>query len=178
APREVRVPRPILSTRRMLVMELIEGEKLVDGLERLGRAAAAREGKTLEELKRESRARIESGTEPGRYAGPGAAAVSAYNAYRRALRSAAALGAGAYNCTIGRLAGRLARVEAPELLVNPPRMVDVLMRAHGRQLLCDGVFNADPHGGNFILQVRRSTPPAIRRRRPAGAAAVERAAAA
>ena len=25
------------------------------------------------------------------------------------------------------------------------------MRAHGYQLLVDGVFNADPHGGNFLL---------------------------
>ena len=29
--------------------------------------------------------------------------------------------------------------------------VDILMRVHGTQLLRDGVFNADPNGGNFLL---------------------------
>ena len=34
---------------------------------------------------------------------------------------------------------------------NTPRIVDTLMRVHGYQLLLDGLFNADPHGGNFLL---------------------------
>ena len=34
---------------------------------------------------------------------------------------------------------------------NTPRIVDTLMRVHGYQLLVDGLFNADPHGGNFLL---------------------------
>uniref|UniRef100_A0A7R9ZPL8 ABC1 atypical kinase-like domain-containing protein n=1 Tax=Craspedostauros australis TaxID=1486917 RepID=A0A7R9ZPL8_9STRA len=34
---------------------------------------------------------------------------------------------------------------------NIPRIVDALMRVHGYQLLKDGCFNADPHGGNFLL---------------------------
>merc|ERR1712232_1181289 len=34
---------------------------------------------------------------------------------------------------------------------NTPRIVDTLMRIHGYQLLVDGLFNADPHGGNFLL---------------------------
>ncbi len=33
---------------------------------------------------------------------------------------------------------------------NTPRIVDTLMRVHGYQLLVDGVFNADPHGGKLV----------------------------
>ena len=34
---------------------------------------------------------------------------------------------------------------------NIPRVIDTLMRVHGVQLLADGIFQADPHGGNFLL---------------------------
>jgi predicted unusual protein kinase regulating ubiquinone biosynthesis (AarF/ABC1/UbiB family) len=34
---------------------------------------------------------------------------------------------------------------------NVAHMVDILMRVHGAQLLRDGLFNADPNGGNFLL---------------------------
>ena len=32
-----------------------------------------------------------------------------------------------------------------------PRVMDTLMRVHGHELLVDGIFNADPHAGNFLL---------------------------
>eukprot|EP01013_Petalomonas_cantuscygni_P040174 TRINITY_DN7199_c0_g1_i1.p1 TRINITY_DN7199_c0_g1~~TRINITY_DN7199_c0_g1_i1.p1 ORF type:complete len:684 (-),score=97.69 TRINITY_DN7199_c0_g1_i1:44-2095(-) len=43
------------------------------------------------------------------------------------------------------------RFQLPVDPPNPPRVMDLLMRVHGHQLLVDGLFNADPHPGNFLL---------------------------
>ena len=42
-------------------------------------------------------------------------------------------------------------LRASALPPNAPRMMDLLMRVHGTQLLVDGCFNADTHAGNFLL---------------------------
>ena len=74
SPREVLVPQPVpgLSTPRMLVMDLLPGPKLIDGLRRYGRIEAERQGKTLEELEAEMRDLFERGFIPAKYDGPSA----------------------------------------------------------------------------------------------------------
>ena len=132
-PSEVAVPQPIkrLCTRRMLVMERLPGPKLIDGLRAYGRAYAEAQGTTLEAMEAETRRRIESGEVPERYTGPSAETISWYRTLTRLK-----------NLLLG------TRTALPP---NGPKLVDQLMRVHGTQLLRDGVFNADPHGGNFLL---------------------------
>jgi aarF domain-containing kinase len=151
-PREVAVPLPVagLSTRRMLVMQLLPGPKLVDGLRRYGAIAAAREGKTLEQLEAEMRARFEDGFVPAKYEGPSAGTIAAYLRLMRARDFLLNVAVGLYNVSLGWAGGRATYVESC-LPPNAPRVIDTLMRVHGTQLLADGVFNADPHGGNFLM---------------------------
>jgi predicted unusual protein kinase regulating ubiquinone biosynthesis (AarF/ABC1/UbiB family) len=41
----------------------------------------------------------------------------------------------------------------PELKASAQKAVVLLMRAYGRMMLQDGLFHADPHPGNMLLQV-------------------------
>ena len=34
---------------------------------------------------------------------------------------------------------------------NPARVMSTLCKVHGHELLKDGLFNGDPHAGNFLL---------------------------
>ena len=51
----VDIPEPIsdMCTKEVLVMRFLEGENLVDGIQKLGMRAAQRQGLTLDDLKRE-----------------------------------------------------------------------------------------------------------------------------
>lgn len=161
-PKEVVVPRPLLglSTGRMLVMELLDGPKLTDGLRMYAEARAKAEGKTVEQLRNEQ------------LAATAAAATSAPSPASAASTSAAMLSAsacstltrwrdGGYNLGVWLLracgsnlpyrSSADASGDAAMMSAYIPRMVDVLMRVHGAQLLQDGLFNADPNGGNFLL---------------------------
>jgi aarF domain-containing kinase len=151
-PKEAAIPLPVASlcTRRMLVMELLPGPKLIDGLRAYAKIHAESLGKTLEQLEAEGRAKIEAGEMPGRYNGPSASSIAAYLRYRRAVDATLNLGIALYNGTLGWLTGGREYVHT-QLPPNAPRLMDALMRIHGKQLLADGLFNADPHGGNFLM---------------------------
>ena len=153
-PRDVAVPRPIphLCTERMLVMELLAGPKLVDGMRAYAEAAARRQGVTLAEYEAMARKRFEEKGVPSSYDGASATTIALYSSALRvgvAVRNAAALaydGAVAWPFGLRKLGWANARPPP-----NVPRIVDTLMRVHGHQMLIDGVFNSDPHAGNFLL---------------------------
>lgn len=151
-PAEVVIPKPLegLSTKRMLVMELLPGPKLLDGLKKYGKKHAEAMGKTLEELEQEMKAKIESGQMPGRYDGPSAAAIAAYLRWHRFLDAIRNVAVWLYNFCAPASWGRKEYWKT-ELPPNAPRLMDTIMRVHGLQLLADGVFNSDPHGGNLLM---------------------------
>lgn len=151
-PREVVVPRPYLdlSTSRMLVMELLPGPKLSEGLRKYMQLRAAREGKTVEQLGNELRRRAESGGSESRYRGPSAAQIELRDTlvtWRDWLLN--------FGISVLRMAPLVGRPDVEYYRTartpNIPRMVDTLMRVHGAQLMWDGVLNVDPHAGNFLL---------------------------
>jgi aarF domain-containing kinase len=144
APAEVVVPQPIgeLCKRRMLVMELLPGPKLIDGLRAYGRVMAAKQGTTLEQLEAEMRRRFDEGATPPKYAGPSARQIAAYLAWMRFLDKCTNVAIGAFNGSIGRLLQRKLEYVHRTMPPNAPRLIDTLMRVHGHQLLVDGVFNA------------------------------------
>eukprot|EP00980_Cylindrotheca_fusiformis_P000442 scaffold106_cov123-Cylindrotheca_fusiformis.AAC.10 len=151
-PREVLVPKPVplLTTRRMLVMDLLPGPKLADGIRDSISTWAKQHGTTLNDLERETRARIEKEGIPTKYEGPSAGQI---NLFRKLLRTRDGLlnfAIAGYNGTAGWIMPPI-KYRQSSLPPNIPRIVDTLMRAHGYQLLKDGVFNADPNGGNFTL---------------------------
>eukprot|EP01079_Euglenida_sp_SAG-EU17-18_P003563 gene3563-670_t len=128
------------------------GPKLVEGLRQYGKIEAARQGTTLEAMEREMRARIESGDIAAKYEGPSAWQVAAYLALYRARDAGVNVLLRVYNL-LARAVPVLQKVDLwhTTLPPNAPKIVDALMRIHGEQLLRDGFFNADPHGGNFLL---------------------------
>lgn len=149
-PRDVVVPQPIMATKRILIMELLPGPKLTDGMRAYYETWAKAQGTTLEKLEKEAKQKIEEEGIPARYSGPSAFKVGMYRRWLQARGALLNAGIGIYNSTLGRVKNPMAYVES-SLPPNTPRIVDTLMRAHGYQLLVDGVFNADPHGGNFLL---------------------------
>lgn len=151
-PREVVVPRPLkeLSTARMLVMDLLPGPKLMDGMRDYADEWAKDHGTTLHDLEVAARQRIENEGIPSKYNGPSAWQISLYRRYLGIKDKAVNAGVGFYNGTLGWVTATLS-YQSTKLPPNAPRIVDTLMRVHGTQLLVDGVFNADPNGGNFLL---------------------------
>jgi len=153
-PREVVVPQPYkdLTTRRMLVMEYLPGPKLIDGIRDYFAEWAVQNGTTLEDIEAAARKRIEEEGIPAKYEGPSARTMSIYRTIFQAynlLRNSAVT---TYNWSVGWIVQRPLSYPHPiKVPPNIPRIIDTLMRVHGYQLLSDGLFNADPHGGNFLL---------------------------
>ena len=85
----VPLPREELCTRRLLVMDLLRGPKLVDGLRSYIGVLAKKEGITAEEFETRERERIEREGIPERYDGPSANQIAAYLRYMR-IRDATA----------------------------------------------------------------------------------------
>jgi aarF domain-containing kinase len=151
-PREVLVPTPIpeYSTHRLLVMELLPGPKLIDGMRVYFSEWAEKHGTTLHDLETNARAKIESEGIPAKYEGPSARQVGWYRTWLRTKDTVANAGIATYNGTAGWV-GQPLKYQQTTLPPNTPRIIDTLMRVHGYQLFRDGVFNSDPHGGNFLL---------------------------
>lgn len=152
-PQEVVVPQPFadLTTRRMLVMEYLEGPKLIDGLKEYFATWATQNGTTLEQIETEARRKIEEEGIPAKYEGPSAWKIALYRTACQSYNLLTKSSVGIYNGSLGWIVKPLAYPEPRKVPPNIPRIMDTLMRVHGYQMLADGVFNADPHGGNFLL---------------------------
>jgi len=152
-PREVVVPQPMpeLTTRRMLVMEYLPGPKLVDGLNEYFAEWATKHGTTLEDLEQEARRKIREEGIPAKYEGHSALTISLYRKVLQTYNLLAKVPVAVYNGSLGWLRQPLPYPTPQKVPPNIPRIIDTLMRVHGYQLLADGEFNADPHGGNFLL---------------------------
>ena len=162
-PSQVVVPAPLpeLTTKRLLVMELVPGPKLIDGIRAYFQEWAVAHGTTLHDLEMEARYRIETEGVPAKYNGPSAWQMSLYRQWLHARNAVANAGIAAYNATRYGLSWivppRWNLLPPPcaylhsTLPPNIPRIIDTLMRVHGTQLLSEGVFQSDPHGGNFLL---------------------------
>jgi aarF domain-containing kinase len=152
-PSEVVVPLPVLDlcTKRMLVMDFLEGPKLVDGIRAYYQEWAHLNGTTLEKLEEDARRQIENEGIPAKYDGPNATQIALYRQYLAAKDTAWNVCYFLYNWSFGFWVSRTIPYQHSSIPPNTPRIVDTLMRVHGYQLFADGLFQSDPHGGNFIL---------------------------
>lgn len=162
-PKEVVVPRPVqdLTTRRMLVMELLDGLKLTEAIRRTVEARAQAKRNAVDERESELVSQKRASSPADRRASddgttvPKMAGGNYYPYYHMlgdAVMSTLRTLVWLFRCCSSRVlyqesAGRDAAVAE----ANVAHMVDILMRVHGAQLLRDGLFNADPNGGNFLL---------------------------
>jgi len=139
-----------LTTHRMLVMDLLPGRKLIDGMRAFYEEWARLNGTTLDEIEKEARQRIEHEGIPAKYDGPNAWKISSYRNYLAARDLIFNTGIFLYNYSFGLASSKL-QYQQSIVPPNTPRIIDTLMRVHGYQLFADGIFQSDPHGGNFIL---------------------------
>lgn len=135
----VHIPRPIppLVTDRVLVMERLQGEKLVQSLKRTGEFFSRiappppSEGQALTAAQT-----FATGV-----------AVALHVATARVWNVFARL----WNGTVGvRLGVKLVEAYVP-VFVDPARTMETLLAVHGHEILVDGIFNGDPHPGNILL---------------------------
>jgi aarF domain-containing kinase len=129
------MPKPYREycTKRVLVMEELHGEKLVDVLKRdFQRWAALAGTKQLDTSRQVTAAEFET------YLAGLDAARRAHNAWARL-----------YNSTVGLFAKQREYQSKANLPLNPARLVDDLLYIHGHQVLVDGRFNADCHPGAY-----------------------------
>jgi len=126
---KVYIPRPIaeLSSRRVLGMELLKGEKFITAVRRRLKPIADREGKTVEQYEKEQIEALRTGKRKAESARWMRWKLGFLHLWRSITRSA-----------------------EPEPL-DVASMFELLMSIHGQQVLQDGCFNADPHPGNILL---------------------------
>lgn len=126
------IPRPIpeLSTRHVLGMELLKGEKFISAVRRRLKPLAEREGKTVEEYEQEQVEALKSGRKK---------AEKAWWLHWKVI--------------FWRWCHRLWKPFGSHDLqpLDVGGIFEMLMAIHGQQILIDGCFNADPHPGNILL---------------------------
>ncbi|DAZ96465.1 TPA: hypothetical protein N0F65_006511 [Lagenidium giganteum] len=173
--RKIAVPEPYmdLCTREVLVMELLKGKKLIEGIKEHFETIAASRGVTVDELRRQQeeqdRAREALGLDVE--TGPDAETMRFYLATYAVKKMFRGIKRMLYNGTIGLVVHAREEEEQPEhRLINIPEMLKLIMDVHGHEIFVDGAFNGDPHPGNLMLledgrlglidfgQVKRLTP--------------------
>ena len=149
-------------TKRVLVMEQIHGDKLVDVLKRDGQRWKEF-ASNMESMKRststtthstadeDSSRTIESTTLNKRIT------TEEYQSYLSLMDTSRRIQNGwnrIYNSTVGWIKGTPVPYQyASDLPLNPSKLVDDLLYIHGHQVLVDGRFNADCHPGTFHIYI-------------------------
>lgn len=178
---KVRVPEPVmeLCTPTVLVMTLISGTSLLDGIMHMAEAIARARGKSVDDLIAEfttSSTDQEADKQPGALveetkvakggsvrqgwrskvtsALPGlsdTAKLRLLQQYLATSRSAMNVGVALYNVSIGNLGGSYLPYYKMPPTFDPVEMSYTIWRVHGHQLLIDGLFSTDPHPGNILI---------------------------
>jgi aarF domain-containing kinase len=143
---QVVVPKshPKFCRKNVLVMDMLQGIKLVDGIKRQYEQIATSMGKTFEELEAESKL---NGVKM-----PSAFQMKMYISLIKLRDIFFNIPRVVYNWTASYTLGLkpLPMVKSDRPL-NIPAIVQLLLDVHAYQLFVNGTFNADPHPGNVLL---------------------------
>lgn len=154
----VAIPRPLpeLCSKQVLVMEYLDGEKLVDALRRQYAELAASRGVSLSQLRDEWAA---TSAAAGTAAGSRPSAPRATSRLIRWTRAAAVAAAdAAHNAALlprnvfAALRGReVLPLRRTRLPVDADDILALLAAVHARNIFVDGMYNGDSHPGNILL---------------------------
>ncbi|KAJ3115501.1 hypothetical protein HDU96_000535 [Phlyctochytrium bullatum] len=155
----IKVPYPYeqYSSREVLTMEYLKGPKLIDGIRQMWKEWAEKQGTTVAELERTMKATIEKEGLPPPYRGPSAFELSLYRGalrWKDSLFNAVPYISNGIIFTINALFGtKLAYLNYSKSFVplNSAFIMDTLLKVHGHQMLVNGMYQGDPHPGNFLL---------------------------
>ena len=155
------VPKPYLKlcTKRVLVMEELEGAKLPSALEKDCEGYAKLAGVPFDEFKQQQEDKLKDLKKQGKDTrGPTTAEFEKYIKLIAAKRRADNVAAMLHNWTIGLVPGidkkayNISSNSADQILpINHAKLVDDLIMIHGHECLVDGYFNGDPHPGNVLM---------------------------
>ena len=155
--RNVIIPRPIpgMATEFVLVMEKLDGMKLLDALKIEQTKMAAAQGKTLEEFEREMTAKYLSGElyrQAKEHYTPSAFLVNTYASLVNTINRLKNVLIFLYNHSMVTIFKRLPMEYIEQrVFINPHEIIDILNEVHAHEVLLDGIFNGDPHPGNIFL---------------------------
>jgi aarF domain-containing kinase len=151
------IPRSIpgMATEFVLVMEKLDGMKLIDALKIEQEKMAIAQGKTLEEFEHEMMAKYLSGElyyEVKKRYTPSAFIVNTYASLIRTVHRLKNVLIFLYNHSVASVLKRppMEYIEQ-QVFINPHEIINLLNEVHAHQILLDGVFNGDPHPGNIFL---------------------------
>ncbi|CAF1209518.1 unnamed protein product [Adineta steineri] len=148
-------PTPGMATEFVIVMEKLDGTKLIDALKIEQARMAAEQGKTLEEFEQEMMAKYLSGElhrEAKKRYTPSAFIVNMYASLIRTVNRLKNVYIYIYNHSIVPLLKRFPlEYNEERVFINPHEIIDLLNEVHAQEILLDGIFNADPHPGNIFL---------------------------
>ena len=138
------IPSPVmeLCTKDVIVMDFLDGTKLVNAVLAEYTTLANALGLTLKEFTAKMSA--ENSGAVGISKARLATAYVGNTAKRLARTCTAAL----WNNTAGWVATSM---DYPRPPINHAKLINTLVKVHGKQILIDGVFSGDPHPGNIIL---------------------------
>ena len=152
---KVYIPRPHidLCSRHLLVMEYLNGVKLVDGILSGLEKVAAVQGKTAAELLEEQKAKMTSGKFEYRSLEENKVQVQQMRGLITlydCLLTCNPLRL-LYNCSPIRLVTGPAKYVWTPMPVDLGNILELLCRVEGNQIFQDGLFNGDCHPGNILL---------------------------
>lgn len=151
--RHVQIPQPVtaMCSKCVLVMDELEGVKLVDGIRNQYRGVAAKMGITLEELEEREKQKLKSGERE---------LLSPHEEARRTRRLGWLLRVGDVASNAWRLFVNFSPLrffmgtqhyEWTVLPLSLGAIINTLMAVHAHEIFIDGAFNGDPHPGNILL---------------------------
>jgi aarF domain-containing kinase len=145
-----------LCTKKVMVMEYLEGTNLLRSVVQQYERYAAKQGLTLAQLAEKDTAARDKKKGSGSSGGGSSLALESAKVYlaKRIIQVGdLSLNTGRflYNATVGKITRTSLRYQWSEHPINLARALDILMRVHAYEIFCLGLFNADPHPGNIML---------------------------
>ncbi|KAI9142294.1 ABC1 family-domain-containing protein, partial [Paraphysoderma sedebokerense] len=150
---DVIIPRPIpeLSTDLVVVMEKVEGKKLVDAVLEHYEKVAESMGMSTKQLQTLS----ETSHDQTKSAVANASKMKIVKGYIKSIYDQNMKWYLVWSWNHSPLGWVKGKYEYPKLLpkFNPAAIFETVIKVHGREILIDGVFNGDPHPGNILLNL-------------------------
>ena len=140
----VTIPKPFFYNRDIVIMQYLDGVKLVDAVVDEYERMAKSMGMTLDEL-------IELGKKQPKPTRQDQLIQSSVYNLRRAFNLLGDTVRFAYNWTAGWFLPNYGYESTKPPPVNGPALWKTLLEVHGYELFHDGFFNGDPHPGNILL---------------------------
>ena len=152
----VQIPMPYthICSKHILVMECLEGVKLVDGIRSRYKVVAEKMGKTIEQLESEQIALMKSGKflfKSIEQSKQEQNKIQWYYAMHDYLFNINNLWKTCYNFSLLRLIYGPMEIERTQLPVDLGSLLEVLCNVHADELFGHGAFNGDPHPVSSML---------------------------